>query len=517
MDTQTLEVEPQVFDDDIILETRGLSKVFPGTIALDRVDFQVHRGKVNVVVGENGAGKTTLMNILAGVLQPSEGEIYLGGKKVEIRSPVHAHELGIGIIYQELSLFPNMTVLDNLFAGRELRNRYGVVDYQQEEKLARKVFERLEEAIDPKSLVEDLRVGQQQIVEIARALLEDVRILIMDEPTSALSVREVEVLFRVIRELVAQGVTIIYISHKLEELLQIAEYITVLRDGKIVAKARADNVDVNWIIEKMVGRKQEAYYVRQEHPIGRTLLQVRNLSLRHPTLANRLLLDNISFELHAGEILGFYGLMGSGRTELLECLMGRHPHATGEIFLDGRRITPEKIGGRIRQGLVLVPEDRQRDGVVQTLSTAKNMTLASLSKYFNGFFLSSKSEDESVGRMIENLGIVVADPDQVIISLSGGNQQKVIVSRALLTSPKVLMLDEPTRGIDVGAKREIFKIINDLASQGYGIIFVSSELGEVLALADRILVMAKGKITQEFPRQEASEEKLVLASAVETQ
>jgi erythritol transport system ATP-binding protein len=498
----------------IILETRNMSKVFPGTLALDQVNFQLYRGKVNVLVGENGAGKSTLMNILAGVHQPTDGEILLDGKKVDLKSPADAIKHGIGIIHQELNLFPNMRVVDNIFAGREIRNQFGGVDYQKEEEIARRLISRLEEAIDPKTLVGDLRVGQQQLVEIAKALAENVRILIMDEPTSALSIREVDVLFRVIRELLAQGVSIVYISHKLEELLQIAEYITVLRDGKVVVSKRAENIDVNWIIEKMVGRRQDAFYIHVEHEITDTLLEVKNLKLRHPTLSNRFLVDDVSFDLHSGEILGIYGLMGAGRTELLECLMGRHTDAKGSILLDKKGIAAQTIGRRIKQGLALVPEDRQRDGVVQTLSTAKNMTLANLRTYFKGISLSYSAEQSGVKKMINDLSIVVADPEQLIISLSGGNQQKVIVARALLTSPKVLLLDEPTRGIDVGAKQEIFKLVSNLAAEGYGIIFVSSELGEVLAMSDRILVMCKGKITREFSRHEATEEKLVSASAV---
>ncbi len=500
--------------EDVILEACNMSKVFPGTLALDQVNFQIHRGKVNILVGENGAGKSTLMNILAGVHQPTDGEILMDGRRIEMRSPADAIRHGIGIIHQELNLFSNLSVVDNIFAGREIRNRFGGVDHQKEEEITRQLLNRLEEAIDPTILVGDLRVGQQQLVEIARALSEDVRILIMDEPTSALSLKEVDILFKVIRELLAQGVSIIYISHKLEELLQIAEYITVLRDGKVVISKRADNIDVNWIIEKMVGRRQDAYYFREDHQIANILLEVRNLNLRHPTLSNRFLVDDVSFNLHSGEILGIYGLMGAGRTELLECLMGRQSEAKGSILLNNKEVISQTIGGRIKEGLALVPEDRQRDGVVQTLSTAKNMTLASLKTYFKGLTLSVSKERASFEKKIKDLSIVVADPEQEIISLSGGNQQKVVVAKALLTSPKVLLLDEPTRGIDVGAKREIFKLVNDLALSGYGIIFVSSELEEVLAMSDRVLVMCKGKITQEYSRLEATEEKLVLASAV---
>jgi erythritol transport system ATP-binding protein len=503
--------------DEVILETRHLSMVFPGTLALDNVNYKVYRGKVNALVGENGAGKSTLMNILAGVLSPTDGEILLDGKQIEMQSPRHAMRQGIGIIYQELNLFPNMSVVDNIFAGREIRTSHGSVDYAKEEAIAHKLLERLEEEIESRALVEDLRVGQQQVIEIAKALSEDVRILIMDEPTSALSVKETEVLFRIIRELKSQGVTIIYISHKLDELMQISDHITVLRDGRLVARAQTQAVNVNWIIEKMVGRRQDAYFVKEEHPKGETLLQVKHVQLRHPTLEDRWVVNDVSFDLRAGEILGFYGLMGSGRTELLECLMGRHPEAGGEVYLKELRLTGASIGGRIRRGLALVPEDRKRDGVVQTLSAASNMTLASLRNYLRGLamYLSPALERSNVERMIKDLFIHVADPEQPIISLSGGNQQKVIVAKALLTSPQVLMLDEPTRGIDVGAKAEIFRIMNDLSAEGYGILFVTSELNEVLAMSDRILVMSRGKVTAELDRSEATEEKLVQASAAD--
>ena len=501
--------------DDIVLEAVDITKVFPGTIALDHVHFRVHRGKVNALVGENGAGKSTLMNILAGVLQPTEGRILLNGKKIELKSPRDAPSYGIGIIFQELNLFPNLSVIDNIFAGREIQTHRMMVDFKAEERITDELLNQLEQNIDPHALVEDLRVGQQQLVEIAKALAQDVRVLIMDEPTSALSPSEVEVLLRIIQELKAKDVSIIYISHKLEELIQIADMITVLRDGQLVAEVPAESIDVNGIIEKMVGRHPDTFYQRTDHEIGDTILKVDSLTLPHPLLVNRNVLDNVSFSLHAGEILGFYGLMGSGRTELLECLMGRHPEAKGEVWLDGARLTTHNIGGRIKRGLALVPEDRQRDGIVQTLSVSVNMTLASLRTYLKRLYLSGRRESAAVRKMIEDLSILVADPDQLITSLSGGNQQKVIVAKALLTSPQVLMMDEPTRGIDVGAKSEMFRIISDLAAQGFGILYVSSELSEVLAMSDRVLVMSKGRLTAEFNRTDATEEALVAASATD--
>lgn len=502
--------------DDVILTAVEVTKLFPGTIALDHVNYQVYRGKVNALVGENGAGKSTLMNVLAGALQPTTGHIALAGSRVTLHSPREAARLGIGIIHQELNLFPNLSVVDNIFAGRELPDRWGGVDFAAEKQIALKLLAQLEQDdIDPAALVENLRVGQQQLVEIAKALAQDVRILIMDEPTSALSVSESKVLFEIIEDLKARGVSIIYISHKLEEVLAIADYITVLRDGQLVAEAPARTVDVNWIIQNMVGRHPDTFYQHQDHDIGKTVLEVKHFTLPHPVLKDRFLLDDISLELRAGEILGIYGLMGAGRTELLECLAGRCPEVKGEMWLDGRELSRCSIGERIELGVVLIPEDRQRDGIVQTLSVAHNMTLASLRVYFQGLVMSLFRERSSVREMIEKLSILVADPEQLITSLSGGNQQKVIVAKALLTEPRILLMDEPTRGIDVGAKSEIFRIMSSLATGGYGILFVSSELSEVLSLSDRIIVIAKGQISAELSRPEATEEALVAASAAD--
>jgi erythritol transport system ATP-binding protein len=497
--------------DSVILRAEGITKVFPGTVALDQVNFNVYHGKVNVLVGENGAGKSTLMKILAGVEQPTQGRVVLDGKELRLHSPLDATRYGIGIIYQELNLCPNLSVADNIYLAREMMNR-GVIDKKRQKQRARELIQRLEQNIDPDALVGDLRIGQQQIVEIAKALLQDVRILIMDEPTSALSTAEVEVLFRVIRDLKAHGVSIIYISHKLDELLQIGDYVTVLRDGRLVAEEAAENIDVPWIIEKMVGRNPAALFTRTEHKIGEVMLRVEDLTL--PRHGGGYVLDHVTFELHEGEILGFYGLMGAGRSDLVDTLAGAHPEATGKIWIKGEQVKSSTVSERIQSGIVLVPEDRQRDGLVPTLSVAHNMILASLRRYLNRFYLVKKKEQQAVQKLVEDLSIRVASIDQPITALSGGNQQKVVVAKALLTNPRVLMLDEPTRGIDVGAKSEIFEIMSRLAMEGYGILFVSSELKEVLAMSDRILVMSKGAITGEFSREEATEEKLVAASAV---
>ena len=504
---------PNDLEDDVVLLARQISKVFPGILALDQVDFKVYGGKVNVLIGENGAGKSTLMKILAGVEQPSAGELVLDGHRVSFKNTREAARLGIGIIYQELNLFPNLTIAENMFAAREV-NKNGVVQDREQEALARKILARLEQSLDPRTLVSDLRMGQQQIVEIAKALSQDVRILIMDEPTSALTGTETEALFRIIRELTTQGVAIIYISHKLEELLRIGDYVTVLRDGKLAAHASARDVNVSWIIEKMVGRTVRApsrHNHFHESTVSAPVLTVEGLTL--PRVGSGFTLENVNLTLSRGEILAIYGLMGAGRTELFECLMGLHPEATGSIRLSGVLLGESTIAERIEQGITLVPEDRQRLGLVQQLTVGQNLTLASLRRYLSWFWISERSENESVATIIKALGIKTRSANQPVTALSGGNQQKVVVAKSLLTKPQVLLLDEPTRGIDVGAKAEIFQIINRLAEQGLAILFVSSELPEVLAVPDRILVLSKGKMTGEFSHDDVTEEKLVRAAS----
>jgi erythritol transport system ATP-binding protein len=493
------------------MRAERVTKVFPGTTALDDVTFDVFEGRVNVLVGENGAGKSTLMKVLAGVEQPTEGRILMDGEPVVLPSVTAAAEHGIGIIFQELNLCTNMTVLDNLFLAQEI-TRGPAIDRSTQRKLALELFDRLGMAIDPDELVGNLPIGQQQIVEIAKALTHDVRVLIMDEPTSALSQVEVEGLFRIIGDLKARGVAIIYISHKLEELLQVGDFITVLRDGKVVAHAEAGEIDVAWIIERMVGRSPASLFSRTEHAVGETLLEVRDVTL--PRLGGGYLVDHVSLEVHAGEILGLYGLMGAGRTELMEVLAGIRPEGHGEVLLEGVDIAGASVADRIAAGVVLVPEDRKTVGLVPTLSVAHNMVLASLRRYLNRFYLSRGKERSAVGQMIRDLSVRVADPRNNIDSLSGGNQQKVVVAKGLLTEPKVLLLDEPTRGIDVGAKSEIFQIMSRLAEEGYGIVFVSSELKEVMAMSDRILVLSKGEVVAEFEGDRATEKELVDASAV---
>ncbi|MFN8622151.1 MAG: sugar ABC transporter ATP-binding protein [Chloroflexota bacterium] len=492
------------------LRAEHVTKVFPGTTALDDVTFDVHAGKVNVLVGENGAGKSTLMKILAGVEQPTAGEVQVDGRPVVFTSVGVATEHGVGIIFQELNLCPNLSVLDNLFLAQEL-TKGGRIDRKAERVRARELLARLGQDIDPDEIVSNLRVGQQQVVEIAKALTHDVRVLIMDEPTSALSNAEVDGLFKVIDDLRSQGVAIVYISHKLDELLRIGDRVTVLRDGHIVETADARDIDVDWIIEQMVGRSPASLFTRTEHELGEVLLRAEDITL--PRLGGGYLLDHVSFEVRAGEILGFYGLMGAGRTELMEVIAGARPDAEGRIWLAGEPLTSDTVSERIRAGVVLVPEDRKSDALVPTLSVAHNMVLASLKRYLSRFWLAGGKEKTAVAEMIRDLSIRVAGPNAPITSLSGGNQQKVVVAKGLLTQPKVLLLDEPTRGIDVGAKSEIFQIMSRLAEQGFAILFVSSELKEVLAMSDRVLVMAKGRITADLAHGDATEARLVAGSA----
>lgn len=499
-------------DDEIILQARQISKIYPGTVALDKVDFNVYRGKVNVLVGENGAGKSTLMKIIAGIEQATEGQLLLDGEEIQVRSIADAERHGIGIIHQELNLFANLNVAENVFMAREIKKNGLVIDQSAQKEQTRRLLERLQQPIAPDDLVGDLRIGQQQIVEIAKALAQEKRILIMDEPTSALSNAEVEILFGVIDDLKAHGVSIVYISHRLNEIMQIGDYVTVLRDGHLRAERRIAEIDVDWIVEQMVGRKAAQMQRRGPENTNDEILRVEEMTL--PRLGGGFTLDHVSFSLKRGEILGIYGLMGCGRSELLETLSGLRPETSGRCWLEGQEIKKSAVTDRIDLGLVLIPEDRQRSGLVQTLSVADNMLLASLKKYVTAFFLSRKKEEDNVRTMIAELSLKVADPDQIITSLSGGNQQKVIVAKGLLTAPKVLLMDDPTRGIDVGAKAEMFEIMNRLAAQGLGIIFNSSDLKEILGMSDRILVMSKGRITGEFTRQTATEAALVAATAV---
>lgn len=496
----------------VCLHAENIDKIYPGTKALDNVSFDVRTGKVNVLIGENGAGKSTLMKIIAGIEQPSAGKIYMDGKEVNFRNTDEARKYGISIIHQELSLFPNLKVYQNVFMARE-KTQKGALDNKKHIEETKKVLARLENPIDPNTLVGDLRVGQQQMIEIARNLVqENLKILIMDEPTSSLSEQEVEILFKIIRELTAQGISIVYISHRLEEILQIGDHVTILRDGKYVADADVKNIDVSWIVKQMVGT--EKTYPKIDRNIDwkthETVLQVKNLCL--PKKGGGYTVNHVNFELKKGEVLGVYGLLGAGRTEIFECLMGLHPESTGEVSLHGKPIKIRSVAEQIQRGFAMVPEDRQLEGLVQTLDIEKNISLSSLKKYTKFMFMNQKAEDRKVDEQINDIHIKVADKHLPILSLSGGNQQKVVIGKGILTDPQILLLDEPSRGIDIGAKTEVFEIIHKCAEQGLSIIVISSELKEIIAIADRIIVLSNGILTGELSGDAINEDGLVLAS-----
>lgn len=495
---------------EAVLAARSIAKSYGNVHALKGVNFDVHRGQVTTLFGENGAGKSTLMKILSGVVQPTSGEIILDGKPVTFSSASDARDHGISIIHQELSLSPNMNVRDNIFIGREITTPTGV-DFAEEERQTRALMEELEEDIDPLTLVEDLRLGQQQIVEIARALSVNSRILIMDEPTSALSATEVEVLFKVIRDLNSKGVSIVYISHHLEEALQITNHAVVLRDGNMTAFAERKDIDLEWIVRNMVGDNFDLGSPPEGHEMGKVALSVEGLTVPDPAGADYSVVDRLSLNVRAGEIVCIYGLMGAGRTELLECVAGRLRASSGTVVLEGEDVSRLSIGERIDMGLVLVPEDRQRDGLVQTMTVGRNLSLASIGAFTKGLFTSRGREGALVEDAIRKVHIKTDGGNAAIGSLSGGNQQKVVIGKMLATNPRVILLDEPSRGIDIGAKAEVFKLLAERAKQGLAVIYSTSEVGECLSIAHRIIVMHRGRISAEFGSN-VTKEKIMAAS-----
>lgn len=492
------------------LSMRNVSKVYPGTRALNAVNFDIRMGEVNVLVGENGAGKSTMMKIIAGVEQATEGEICIDGKPVIIRSKADAVNHGVGIVFQELNLFSELTVAENVFMGRAPL-RFGI-DINKPEVVRRtsELLKRLEQDIDPETTLGYLRIGQQQIIEIAKALAQDARILILDEPTSALSATEVEVLFRIIDELKSQGVGIVYISHRLEELIRVGDNITVLRDGEITGARSMEGVDIPWIVEAMIGKKSKDYSEKPGHELGDEVFRAENISLPKP--GGGFLVDDVSLSVQSGEILGVYGLMGAGRSEFLECIMAQHAQSSGKFFVDGTLMDESSVAGRIARGVVLVPEDRKRDGLVQMMSIRENLTLSSLKSFTKFFHMNLAQEAAKAAEYVKRLTIKIASPENQVSSLSGGNQQKVVIGKALMTGPKVLLMDEPSRGIDIGAKAEIYRTMRKLAAEGIGIIFVTSDLEEVLGLSDRIIVMVDGQVSGEFPEGAAASDVISAAT-----
>lgn len=500
-----------MIDDDIILKAEKVSMLFPGTKALNNVDYKVYRGAVNVLIGENGAGKSTLMKIIAGVQQPTEGHLFLEGQPIHMASTRVAAGLGIGMVHQELNLSENLTVAENLFLGREVQKGLTPINNAEQRKVTMEAMARLKQNIDPDEVVHNLKVGQKQLVEIAKALIGDIKILILDEPTSALSKKEVQILFDVIRDLTSQGITILYISHRLEELMEIGTHITILRDGNFQAEAKVEDIDVPWIVREMLGSDPVSDFLPPNRQFGKNVMEAKNIT--YVDKSERTLVDDASFELKAGEIVGIYGLMGAGRTEMFECILGKTTYQ-GTILIDEVPIHSKmKTAQRIKLGVGLVPEDRKQSGIFPVSSVSNNLSVASLWKRLKFRVIADKDECEAVKKTIADLSIKVSSPTVEIQALSGGNQQKVVIGRSLLTEPKILLLDEPTRGIDIGAKSDVFEMMVKLSEMGIGILFSTSDLKEIMAISDRILVMSNGKITANVERSKTNEEELVFASA----
>ena len=491
-----------------LLEMKSITKTFPGVRALDGVNFDLCQGEIHALVGENGAGKSTLIKILAGVYPHPEygGEIVLGGSQRRFASVRDAEQDGIAVIYQELSLVKDLSVAENIFLGREPR-RFGVINWETLYSRAQKLLTDLHLEIDPRTPVVNLGIGQQQLVEIAKALSQDARILVLDEPTAALTDAEVEILFGILNRLRSRGVAMIYISHKLDEVFRISERITVLRDGRTIDTKTTSETDESNVIAKMVGREVDQIFPQANHDRGEIVFEARNVTVEDPAVPGKVLVDRISFAARKGEVLGIAGLMGSGRTELLMAIFGAHAgRKSAEIFVEGKLVQIKQPSDAIRQGIGFVTEDRKRYGLILDQTILRNMTLAGLRKLSGRFVTNEDAEAAAGERAAGELRIKAASVFTIAGTLSGGNQQKVVLAKWLLTNPRVLFLDEPTRGIDVGAKQEIYAQINQLAENGLTIILVSSELPEVLGLADRVIVLHEGRVTGEFTRNEATPE-----------
>ncbi|WP_047864198.1 sugar ABC transporter ATP-binding protein [Rubrobacter aplysinae] len=490
-----------------LLEMRAITKRFPGVLALDSVDFELERGEVHVLLGENGAGKSTLIKMLSGAYRPDGGEITLDGEPVGITSASYAQELGISTIYQEFNLVPEMTVAENVFLGRQPR-RLGFLRRKKLYADCREVLERIGLDIRPETRVSELGVAQRQMVEIAKALSTEARVLIMDEPTAVLSGNEVERLFGIVRGLRDEGVGIVFISHHLEEISELGDRATVMRDGAVVETVPA-STSADELVRLMVGRSIEDQFPRRRPERGDAILEVRGLSREG-------ILEDVSLELYSGEVLGIAGLVGAGRTELARAIFGADPVDVGEVRALGEPLRRADPSEAKRRGLGLISEDRRGQGIVPPLSVAENLGLATLGEGARLGFVDRRGQRRKAEGMIEDLGVRTPSPEQEIRYLSGGNQQKVVIGKWLLAESEVLIMDEPTRGVDVGAKVEIYELMNELTERGAGILMISSELPEVLGMSDRILVMSGGRISGELTPEEATQERVMsLATAQE--
>lgn len=502
-----------------LLQMKRISKAFPGVQALRDVSFDLQKGEVVGLVGENGAGKSTLMKVLSGVYIPDEGEILIEGRRVRLTSPKEGEMAGVATIHQELSLVPSLSVMENILMAHEPRTRWKTIDWRKMAETAGELLKLMEMPIDVRRPVEEFGVAVQQMIEIAKALSFNARILVMDEPTSSLSEQETKRLFAIVNRLKAREVGIVYISHKLEEIYEIADRITVLRDGLHVGTAPAKELPAEKMIQRMVGRKIDQFFPSREPFIGKELLRVSGLTLprrgRGKTGVN--LVDNVSFSLHAGEILGLAGLRGAGNSELLGAIFGKFgSQPDGEIFVKGRKVNPAGGGisppQAIANGMAYLTNDRKASGLILPMSVLHNMTLVSLRQMTQFGWLHPLLEHRTSAPLVGSLAIRTPSLSSEVSTLSGGNQQKVILAKWLMSEPSILLLDEPTRGIDVGAKAEIYSLMNRWASEGKGILLITSELPELLAMSDRVLVMHRGKMTAEYTHEEATQEKVMAAA-----
>jgi len=491
-----------------LLEMKGITKSFPGVRALDGVSFDLNKGEIHALVGENGAGKSTLIKILAGVYPYPEygGEIFLEGAERRFANVRDSDKAQIAVIYQELSLVKDMSVAENIFLGREPR-RFGIINWERLYSGAQKLLDDLHLPIDPLTPVRNLGIGQQQLVEIAKALSQDARIVVLDEPTAALTDSEVETLFAILNNLRARGVAMIYISHKLDEVFRLSNRVTVLRDGRTISTDATQDLDEAGVIAKMVGREVGEIFPESTHERGEVVFEARNVTVEDPGVPGKLLVDRVGFQARRGEVLGIAGLMGSGRSELLMAIFGAHAgRKSAELFVDHQPVQINQPADAIKHGIGFVTEDRKRYGLILDQTILKNMTLAGLRKLSGRFVTNDDAEAVAGERSARDLHIKATSVFTIAGTLSGGNQQKVVLAKWLLTQPRVLFLDEPTRGIDVGAKQEIYAQINRLAESGLAIVLVSSELPEVLGLSDRVIVLHEGRVTGEFTRNEATPE-----------
>lgn len=489
-----------------LLEAVNITKQFPGTLALDDVHLDLQAGEIHAVMGENGAGKSTLMKILAGVSSPDAGEIRFEGRRVVLNSPSDAQNLGIAIVHQELSLVPALTVAENIYPGRLPTNIFGMVKFAALFQNAAQVLQQLNVAVDARATVETLSIANQQLVEITKAISSNCKVLILDEPTSALTDHEAEILLDFLRRLAASGVGIVYISHKLKEIFEVSNRITVLRDGKYVGTRNTSEVSTDEIIRMMVGRELGNMYPPKSQRVDDALLEVHNFRLPNSSIKN-------SFKLFRGEVLGLAGLIGSGRTELVRAIFGADPHDEGEIILEGQPVKIKSPKQAIELGIGYLPEDRKAAGLFLEMTIKLNMEAAVIETVSSGGFISPTKEYALATNYVQKLNVSTPGVEQVVQRLSGGNQQKTLVAKWLAIQPKILIVDEPTRGIDVGAKKEIHFLLRTLAENGVGVLMISSELPEILGMSDRVLVMHEGAIAAEYSAAEATEENIIRSAS----